>query len=107
MNSNIEVTYKKALNYIKFGYAKKQFPSSPELSNDHKLKLYGLYKVISEGPNNTPYPGVFDFTGKAKWNAWKEVSSLSKNQAMQDYVKLLNKLAPKWDKFYDSQKIIP
>lgn len=102
--TTINITFQKAVNYIQSGLAKKQFPNSPELSNDYKLKFYGLYKVVTEGANNTTYPGFFDFVGKAKWQAWKDVSSLSKKSAMEEYINLLNKVAPKWEKFYDSQK---
>lgn len=32
-----------------------------------KLELYGLFKQATEGDIHTKKPGVFDFTGRAKW----------------------------------------
>jgi diazepam-binding inhibitor (GABA receptor modulating acyl-CoA-binding protein) len=37
------------------------------LTDTDKLKLYGFYKQANEGKCNTQRPGMFDFTGKAKW----------------------------------------
>lgn len=102
MNKNI--TFEKAVIYVQLGLAKVQFPDSPELSNDYKLKFYGLYKMVTVGPNKTTYPGFFDFTGKAKWEAWNKLSDLDKNEAMKQYIELLDKVAPKWEKFLDSYK---
>ena len=32
----------------------------------------------SEGKCNTKKPGVFDFVGQAKWNAWNDLGDISK-----------------------------
>lgn len=45
--------------------------------NDAKLKLYGLFKQATVGPVNTKRPGMTDFVGKAKWDAWNALGSLS------------------------------
>uniref|UniRef100_W5M648 Acyl-CoA-binding protein n=1 Tax=Lepisosteus oculatus TaxID=7918 RepID=W5M648_LEPOC len=34
------------------------------------LEIYGLYKQATVGDVNTQRPGMLDFTGKAKWDAW-------------------------------------
>jgi len=46
--------------------------SFTSISNATKLELYGLYKLLttSRDPPNAR-PGIFDFTGRAKWDAWK------------------------------------
>uniref|UniRef100_A0AAQ6ITT4 ACB domain-containing protein n=1 Tax=Anabas testudineus TaxID=64144 RepID=A0AAQ6ITT4_ANATE len=41
-------------------------------------------------------PGMFDFTGKAKWDAWEAKKGLSKNEAMATYVDLVEKLKAKY-----------
>ena len=38
--------------------------------NDDLLELYALFKQGIVGDNTTPQPGMFDFTGGAKWKAW-------------------------------------
>ena len=36
----------------------------------HSLHQQLLFKQANEGDNTTAAPGMFDFKGKAKWNAW-------------------------------------
>jgi peroxisomal 3,2-trans-enoyl-CoA isomerase len=45
--------------------------------NEAKLKLYGLFKQATVGKVNTKRPGMTDFVGKAKWDAWNSLNSLS------------------------------
>merc|ERR1712195_85071 len=40
-------------------------------SNDEKLEAYGLYKQATVGDVNTDRPGMLNFSGKSKWDAWK------------------------------------
>lgn len=61
-------------------------------SNDVLLKLYALYKQASEGDVNGERPGGFDFKGAAKYDAWAEQRGKSANDAMTEYVALVNSL---------------
>ena len=45
--------------------------------NEAKLKLYGLFKQATIGTVNTKRPGMTDFVGKAKWDAWKALGSMT------------------------------
>ncbi|EDO49351.1 predicted protein, partial [Nematostella vectensis] len=36
------------------------------------LEVYALYKQATVGDINTARPGMLDFTGKAKWDAWEK-----------------------------------
>lgn len=69
----------------------KKFTSRP--SNEDLLKLYGLYKQATEGDNETERPGGFDFKAAAKYNAWLNLKGLSKEEAANQYLELVNKLA--------------
>ncbi|XP_066580213.1 enoyl-CoA delta isomerase 2 isoform X2 [Amia ocellicauda] len=60
--------------------------------NEVKLKIYALFKQATQGPCNTPKPGMLDFVNKAKWDAWKSVGSLSQDEARQKYVDLIASL---------------
>ncbi|GMF10156.1 unnamed protein product [Phytophthora lilii] len=62
----------------------KTFTKSP--TNDEKLALYAYYKQATVGDNTTPAPGMFDLTGKAKWNAWNAKKGLSSEDAMKAYI---------------------
>lgn len=47
------------------------------------LFFYARFKQAKEGPCNTPKPGFFDFQGKQKWSAWKELGDANPERAMQ------------------------
>ncbi len=57
------------------------------------LQLYSLYKQATEGDNNSDMPtNPFDFVAKAKYNAWIELQGITKENAMQQYIDLVQKL---------------
>ncbi|KAM9307584.1 enoyl-CoA delta isomerase 2-like [Gastrophryne carolinensis] len=60
--------------------------------NEIKLKLYALFKQATQGSCNAPKPGMLDFVNKAKWDAWNSLGKVSKEQARQSYVDLVNNL---------------
>lgn len=61
-------------------------------SNEDLLSLYGAYKQATEGDNNTDRPGGFDFKAAAKYNAWEKLKGTSKEQAMEQYIQIINRL---------------
>ncbi|KAH9490096.1 Enoyl-CoA delta isomerase 2, mitochondrial [Bulinus truncatus] len=61
--------------------------------NDAKLKLYALFKQATQGQCNTPKPGMMDFVGGVKWKAWKDLGSMSQDDAQKAYISLVNDLA--------------
>jgi acyl-CoA-binding protein len=66
---------------------------SEKPSNETLLQLYSLYKQATEGDNTSDPPSnPFDFVAKAKFEAWTGQAGKTKEQAMQDYVSLVNKL---------------
>lgn len=38
-----------------------------KVSNDVQLRLYGLYKIATEGPCSAPQPSALKMTARAKW----------------------------------------
>ena len=65
--------------------------ASPPDSNT-LLQLYALYKQATTGDIDTKRPGMTDFVGRAKWDAWEKLKGQSIEQAMQAYVDLVNQL---------------
>ncbi|MBK7099142.1 MAG: acyl-CoA-binding protein [Sphingobacteriales bacterium] len=62
-------------------------------SNEILLKLYSLYKQATEGDINVDPPSnPFDIVNKAKFNAWNELKGNTKEESMQEYIDLVNKL---------------
>ncbi|MCU0357910.1 MAG: acyl-CoA-binding protein [Cyclobacteriaceae bacterium] len=61
-------------------------------TNEELLSLYALYKQATEGDVTGERPGGFDFKAIAKYDAWMELRGKSREQAMEDYIELMNKL---------------
>jgi len=57
------------------------------------LKLYALYKQGSLGDNSEPRPGFSDMVGRAKWDAWTRLQGSSRDEAMAQYIELIESLA--------------
>ena len=62
-------------------------------SNEDLLMLYALYKQATEGDVSGDRPGGFDFKAIAKYDAWAAVKGKSKEDAMKEYVSLVDRLA--------------
>ena len=65
----------------------------PHQSNDVLLELYGLFKQATAGDVTGEKPGLFDFKGAAKYDAWESRRGMTKDEAMQGYVELVDRLA--------------
>ena len=69
---------------------------SKELSerpdNATLLKLYALYKQATVGDNGETKPGFSDMVGRAKWDAWNGLKGTSSEDAMQQYIDLVDSL---------------
>ncbi len=61
-------------------------------SNDTLLELYALYKQATDGDVEGKRPGMLDLKGRAKFDAWTGRKGLGKEQAMAQYVALVDKL---------------
>jgi diazepam-binding inhibitor (GABA receptor modulator, acyl-CoA-binding protein) len=60
--------------------------------NEELLDLYALYKQATDGDVTGDRPGGFDFKAIAKFDAWMGKKGLTKDKAMEDYVKLVQRL---------------
>ncbi len=61
-------------------------------SNEELLTLYALFKQATEGDVSGDRPAGFDFKAIAKFDAWAEKKGISKDQASQEYIKLVGTL---------------
>lgn len=61
-------------------------------SNEELLDLYALFKQATEGDNSTSKPGMFDMKGQFKWKQWTAKKGMGKDEAMQAYVDLVERL---------------
>ena len=60
--------------------------------NDVKLKMYGLFKQARAGDVTGSRPGFADIVGRAKYDAWAAVKGTSAEDAMQQYIDLVESL---------------
>ena len=70
--------------------AVQNLPRKPD--NETLLKLYALYKQSTLGDASGKRPGFTDPVGRAKYDAWEKLKGKSKEQAMQQYIDLVNTL---------------
>nr|XP_040028351.1 acyl-CoA-binding domain-containing protein 5A-like isoform X1 [Gasterosteus aculeatus aculeatus] len=82
----------------KFDAAVKVIQSFPEEgpfqpSDDMMLMFDGYYKQATLGPCNVPRPnGFWDPSGKAIWEAWSSLGSMTKKEAMENYVEDIQRI---------------
>jgi diazepam-binding inhibitor (GABA receptor modulator, acyl-CoA-binding protein) len=84
-----------AMADLKAAFAKavaesKQLPEKPD--NMTLLKIYALYKQATEGDVEGKRPGFTDMVGRAKYDAWAGVKGKSNDDAMQEYIDLIESL---------------
>ena len=60
--------------------------------NQTLLKLYALFKQATAGDVEGDRPGMTDFVNRAKWDAWKTLEGKTSDEAMQDYIDLVEGL---------------
>ena len=61
--------------------------------NGTLLKIYALYKQATAGDNTEKKPGFADMVGRAKWDAWNGFKGISNDDAMQQYIDLIESLS--------------
>ena len=71
----------------------KQLTKRP--SNEELLQMYALYKQASEGDVSGSRPGMMDFKGRAKYDAWAKIKGKDGEEAKQEYINLVNVLFEK------------
>jgi acyl-CoA-binding protein len=75
-----------------FEEAQVRVKTLPNQSPEVLLKLYGLFKQASVGDVQGKRPGMLDFKGRAKYDAWNEKKGMNPEQAMDEYVSYVDEL---------------
>ena len=68
----------------------KSLPEKPDTMT--LLKIYALFKQASRGDADGERPGFADMVGRAKWDAWNGLNGKSPDDAMQEYIDLIESL---------------
>jgi len=74
----------------------KTLTSTP--SPDELLELYALFKQSTKGDVTGSRPGMLDFKGRAKFDAWEKKKGLARDAAQKAYVELVSKLEARYGK---------
>ena len=82
--ANLKMAFEKAVA------DSKNLPDKPD--NMTLLKIYALYKQATSGDVDGKRPGFTDMVGRAKWDAWNEIKGKSNDEAMKEYVALIESL---------------
>lgn len=92
-----EDTFNLAANYIQNHHK--------DFDKDQLLNFYKFYKQATIGPvpADLSRPSFYKFTERSKWDAWNSLGSMSKEDAMKEYLKLLDELQPDWHESSDCQ----
>lgn len=61
-------------------------------TDEELLQIYALYKQGTVGDINTARPGMLDFKGKAKWDAWNTKKDMSCEDAKEAYIAKVDQL---------------
>lgn len=78
---------------LRFEQAQKDVETlSARPSNDDLLALYAHYKQATVGDVEGKRPGITDFKGRAKYDAWAKLEGMSADDAMEAYVNKVNSL---------------
>lgn len=67
-----------------------QLSEAPD--NATKLKLYALFKQATQGDATGDRPGLTDFVGRAKFDAWSKLKGTPNDAAMNRYIDLVEAL---------------
>ena len=68
----------------------KKLPEKPD--NATLLQIYSLYKQATVGDVEGKRPGFTDMVGRAKWDAWNSIKGKDTDEAMKEYVALIESL---------------
>jgi len=86
-----DLKYNECSKFMKYEWK----PRKP-VSNEDKLKLYGLYKQINEGNCTCERPWGWEIEKMAKYDAWKSNFNLTKDAAQMKYIEISNILINKY-----------
>ena len=57
-----------------------------------KLKFYAFFKQATHGPNDTSKPRFYHVVECFKWDAWKKLGDMPKEEAMNNYIRELKQI---------------
>uniref|UniRef100_A0A6V7L4E5 Acyl-CoA-binding domain-containing protein 6 n=1 Tax=Bracon brevicornis TaxID=1563983 RepID=A0A6V7L4E5_9HYME len=87
--SELEERFNKAANHLQSLVS--------NLDSGQLLTFYGLYKQATAGVCDISKPNWYQVQAKQKWEAWKNLGDMKRDEAMEKYISILTDLDPKWE----------
>ena len=75
-----------------FARAQQDIRSASSVGTTELLKLYALFKQATVGDVSGKRPGMMDFKGRAKYDAWAQQKGTAKEDAMKAYIAFVAQL---------------
>ncbi|VWU51853.1 acyl-CoA binding protein, putative [Hepatocystis sp. ex Piliocolobus tephrosceles] len=89
---NIDILFDKCIAFVN------SLPKSEVMPNEKKLILYKFFKQATIGNCNIPCPSFYKLEEKKKYDVWKSVENLSKEEAKKKYIEAVEGMYPQWNK---------
>ncbi|XP_073157131.1 uncharacterized protein [Henckelia pumila] len=70
--------------------------NADRLDGDVKVQLHGLKRIALEEVCYGSQPMSLMASARAKWNAWQNLGNMSRETAMEKYIKILSEQVPEW-----------
>ncbi|ETW18171.1 hypothetical protein PFAG_02665 [Plasmodium falciparum Santa Lucia] len=86
----MEDLFQASVNYVN------SLPNNRPLSVETKLDLYKYYKQSTVGNCNIKEPSYFQYADKKKYEAWKSIENLNKEDAKKRYIEIVTENFPNW-----------
>jgi len=74
--------------------AARRAKAAPSATEPERNRLHALYRQGHAGKCNVDRPSGFNFTGKAKWDAWNALGDLDQDDAKRQFIALVGSLVP-------------
>lgn len=97
----------KELYRMACAFYKEKSGKAIHLSYEDNLKLVAFTQQAAHGPldpNKAPPLGMFDVIGKDRRIAWQHLGTITKLQAMEGFIDLLDRLCPQFKPFVEAIK---
>ncbi|XP_057874188.2 acyl-CoA-binding domain-containing protein 3 isoform X1 [Cryptomeria japonica] len=77
---------------------------SQKIPNEVQIRLYGLHQIVTEGPCNISQPSPLKLDARAKWHVWQQLGNMNPEEAMEQYIGVVNKEFPNWNENFPEKK---
>lgn len=88
--ADLQQEFDKMLAAVRDGHVKAANGEDFKPNNAQKLKLYAFYKQAIEGDVQGECPSIVNMVERAKWQAWNAIKGMSKEKAMEGYLKVFS-----------------